>query len=252
MRVYSWEDVLRAEKPIITEVCSLTVGVFDGVHIGHETLLKKVVADGKVHGIVTFSDSINKLLNKKEKGVLTPIEEKLTIFSNIGFNFAVLIDFSHNFGKLNCEDFFRYLHGFVNISRVFTGSDFRCGYKGRSDVTDIAKILNVYGSELEILSKIVDNSSREISSSRIRKYIKDGDMDSAAHLLGRRYSVSLRQGQFIKDKIVFHKHLQTQLMPEDGVFSVKSTTGDEFTLEVHKDKIFINKPEGSIPDRIIF
>ncbi|MBN2651380.1 MAG: FAD synthetase family protein [Spirochaetales bacterium] len=252
MKIFSWNDVCNFNQPRVFENVALTIGVFDGVHVGHQALLASVLEKKITSGVVTFSDNISSRLHKKDHAILTDDEEKINLLSDLGFDFIVLIDFSDNFGKLSCRDFIHKLNNFIEMKSIVVGSDFRCGHKGEADVTLLGKILNDYGVELEILSKIMDNSANEVSSSLIKGFLRKGEMHLVNELLGYRYSFFLKDYEVDGDFLIINRKKIKKLLPCEGLFQVKDNLSRDCLLVIEKERIFINKPEGEIPKRIIF
>lgn len=252
MKIYNWDYISNFDNPKEFENVALTIGVFDGIHLGHQKLLTSVLEKNITSGIVTFSDNIAEYLHKKDKGILTDNNEKIALFESMGFDFLIFIDFSDNFAKLSCEEFIYILNKSLQIENIVVGSDFRCGHKGSADVKDLNKILNDYQIELEILSKIKDTDLIEISSSLIKEYLRKGDIFNVNRLLGRKYSFSLDKFQDNGEFLISARAEIKNLLPKEGIFQVSDEQDRVLQLEIKENSIFINKPKGKMPKRIIF
>ena len=165
---------------------ALALGNFDGVHEGHRRLLlaaREAARNipGCLAGVWTFT-SLAK--SDTETPALTTTEEKLRLFAEAGLDFAILVDFSA-VRELSPEQFVRdHLIGTLGCAAVVCGFNFRFGYRGAGTAADLTRLLTEEGIPLTV----VDPVTREgavVSSTRIRAAVAEGDMETAAALLGR-------------------------------------------------------------------
>jgi riboflavin kinase/FMN adenylyltransferase len=188
MRVLDWND-FTATQPFSQPV-AMTIGVFDGVHRGHQALIAKITESGLFPVVITFSTSPRKFFKAKRyiNEITTP-QEKLKIFEKMGLKAVVLIDFSEEFSKISGRDFIETLIAHGNVRYFAVGSDFRCGYQGEMGATAVQDLAEMRNIKTDIVPPVLENGL-PVSSSRIRNAIADGDIKTASLLLGRPIGVS--------------------------------------------------------------
>jgi len=206
MHIISWEQFLQNGLPLNGKQSSMTAGIFDGVHLGHQSLLKCVVSFNAdfVPVVVTFRDNY-KIGNReriKDINDIQSFEERLETFKNMGIKITIAVDFTDEFKHMPGIEFLELLilHGSVGFFAV--GSDFCCGYKLDTDAEAIQKFFTSRGISSEIVPEVCyPITARErsgtadvpsgkmgvplpISSSRIRAAIAAGDYEPAEKMLG--------------------------------------------------------------------
>jgi riboflavin kinase/FMN adenylyltransferase len=170
---------------------AITIGVFDGVHLGHLSLLRKVneVAEkyGAVSTAITF-DPIPDEYFHREKGILLTLpEEKKKLLMESGINYTVFLEFNEKVANLDKNLFLEKI-GKLNPVAVVVGEDFRFGRNAEGTPEDIK---NYFKSSVEVIvMPLLAKDGEPIKSSRIRRLISSGDVRSARNLLGRYYTVS--------------------------------------------------------------
>jgi riboflavin kinase/FMN adenylyltransferase len=196
VRVLEWREFTAPDRSGGSEgrnlpPSAMTIGVFDGIHLGHQALLGKIRRPSLVPTVITFKENPKKLLrpNTYEGDILT-LSQKLKIFDSLGVGLTVLIDFSENFNKLGGRIFIDLLQKWGNPAYLVIGSNFRCGYRLDTDAALIKKINAGRGIETEVLAP-VSRGDAPVSSSRIRAAIASGRISEAAALLGRNVEIDL-------------------------------------------------------------
>lgn len=187
-----WESKLQN----LAQGAWLTIGSFDGIHLGHQRIINKLVAgshkENKSAIIITFYPHPVKVLNKVEGPYyLTSPEEKDKILSDLGVDSIITLPFNQKFAKQSASSFIKQLHNQIRFSCLLIGHDFKLGANRGGDIHK----LNELGSELGFCvqaSEPFEINSTPISSSIIRNLIRSGEMRSAAKLLGKSYSISGR------------------------------------------------------------
>ncbi len=178
---------------------AVALGFFDGLHIGHLEIIRKMVKAGKKNGLVTtvqtFSNS-----PKSDVGLLTTIEERLEILSELGVDELLVIPFDESFKNTKHSDFaVNILRNRLNAKALFAGDDYSYGSKAEGNAETLAE----FGKENGIAVKIIPgkNSSdtgRRISSTWMREALLEGDVELSNSLCeGRAFSYS---GSVIKGK----------------------------------------------------
>jgi len=184
MQVIDWRRFIKNGLPQKGKFSSMTVGVFDGVHLGHQALLKKVVGYNPdfIPVAVTFRRNHKTAENEQEKNIQS-FQERLDIFEALKIQVTIVIDFSQSFRKMPGTDFLDILikHGCVGFFAA--GSKFRCGYKLDTSAEEIRSYFTFRGIPVEIVPETMEGS-QPISSSRIRAAISSGDIELAQVMLG--------------------------------------------------------------------
>lgn len=176
----------------IAEPTVISLGKFDGIHRGHEHLMK-YLAVKKKQGLktVVFTFDIpprQKVEKAYETKVLTTNIEKVHLFSQHGLDYLVECPFTSEIMHMEPEDFVAMIVERLRVKAIVVGTDFRFGHNRRGDYLLLQKLSSVYGYEVHVVEKIQDNG-RDISSTFIREEICAGHMEKANELLGYHYFV---------------------------------------------------------------
>ena len=185
MQILDWNEFIGGV--LKNHSVSLTVGVFDGVHRGHQALIRETCSLSAYPVIVTFRKNPLKILDPGNfSGNICSLEEKLEIFNDLGVKFVVLIDFSKKFSKIKGIDFINLLIKSCKIKHFVLGQNFRCGFMLDTGFEDLLK------TDVPVrVVKAVFEGGQAISSSRIRNAICCGNLKEAALLLGRTPEIEL-------------------------------------------------------------
>lgn len=217
-----------------TKKTILTLGTFDGVHIGHKKILEKITQntqDGKYESLVlTFFPHPRMVLQEKsEIKLLNTIAEKTKLLENTGIENLVIHPFNESFSRLTAEDFVSsILVNQFHIQKIIIGHDHRFGRNRTADINDLIAFGEQYGFEVEQISaqEIKDVS---VSSTKIRKALTDGDMTLANEYLGYDYFLTgiVAKGKQLGRTIGFPTanlkiEEEYKLIPKNGVYIVKS------------------------------
>jgi riboflavin kinase/FMN adenylyltransferase len=192
-----WEAFIKPSSPVpawLEGPLALSVGVFDGVHRGHQRLISKILDHagkrGGVGGVVTFRQNPRGILHPGAfPGDLYSLPQKLKTLEGLGAAFAVLIDFSGDFSRITGKEFAALL-GRRRVDYLAVGANFRCGYRLDTDAQSIREMMAPRGTFTELAPQLRENGT-PISSSRVRAAVLAGDIAGAADLLGRPYGVDL-------------------------------------------------------------
>ena len=172
----------------------LTIGVFDGVHRGHQSLISKVIAEadarGAVSGVVTFRNHPDSVLNPNfQPQYITSVEERIRLIEELGVDFVVPVTFDMNVAGLRAGKFARLLRSGLRMRGLVVGPDFAMGYRREGNVEALSSL----GGELGFSVSVVDLLSEggdAVHSTSIRKAIVNGSVGDAAKKLGRNFSIS--------------------------------------------------------------
>jgi riboflavin kinase/FMN adenylyltransferase len=182
------------EVPALPGRAVVTIGNFDGVHIGHRYLFEEVRARAAASGasavVLTFDPHpVHLLAPDRELKLLTPMPERLKLFAESQMDGVLVLRFDAALAARPAEDFVRrILVDRLRASEILVGRDFRFGYRAKGNV----ELLQTMGTEYDFrMTPVTPLQSRgsTVSSTRIRKLIAAGCVCAAARLLGRPYSV---------------------------------------------------------------
>ena len=247
---FTWEDIesVVAGKSAMPDIfacgTALTVGNFDGPHIGHDSLFACVRTEaeknGLTPGVVAFKQSLGAFKSKGfYEGDLSTLVQRLSVIENKGMVFAILIDFSDKFGKMEGHSFLSMLVHGCGMKFIAEGWDFRCGYRGACGMKEI----RAFSLESGIVSEFPEPTLYEgerVSSSLIRLRIFEGDIRSAEAMLGRKYALDCSASVWKKDgcALTAERSVFAQVLPERGTYGVRViadgyTAEARFTAEAH-------------------
>lgn len=219
------EQYERPNKPIVT-----VLGNFDGVHLGHQNLIKiarekAAIINGETL-VFTFFPHPQRLFNAKIK-MLNSLKSKLRLIESLGVENVLIIPFTKDFAIITPQEFVhQILAKRLQTSHVVAGFNYSFGYKGLGDADMLVKLAEEQNIKATIMAPFRIGNEL-VSSTKIREYIKEGKIENAAKLLGYqpRISGKVIQGNKIGRKIGFptanvewDKEL---LIPGNGVYAVK-------------------------------
>jgi len=218
----------------------LALGVFDGVHVGHRAVIGRAVraADdcGGKAAVVTFEPHPIRVLapERAPRRLLASVEHKQAIVAEMGVELLVVIAFTRGFAVVGADEFVEQLvAAAAGLRLMAVGEDWRFGRGRAGDTGLLRRAGEKHGFEVVAVPPVMMDGER-VSSTRIRQAIRDGNMDGAARLLGRRYAVAGRviEGRKLGRTIGFptvNLAVADEQMPPDGVWSVRvRVDGAEF------------------------
>ena len=209
----------------------VTIGNFDGVHLGHVPILKKLIEEAHREDrkavVITFDPHPKKILRPDIRPfyLLTSVEEKIRLLEDIGIDGLILIPFDLNFSKMTAESFVcDILWDKLRIRKIFVGHDYSFGKSKTGNKVFLAEFGKKLGFEVDIIDAVkVDHET--ISSTRLRHLILEGDVKTAARLLGRPYNISgivvpgKKRGGILGIPTANIKP-EKELIPAQGVYAV--------------------------------
>ncbi len=265
---------------------AVAIGKFDGIHRGHQELLKKIKETGFQTVIFTFDPPPNVLFGQTEVRGLTTREEKRRIFDKQGIDVLIEYPLNEKTAATDPEDFIEeILVKRLRTAYIAAGTDLSFGSRGRGNSALLEKWADTYGYQVEIIDKILDEGE-EITSTRIREEVKQGHMQTVTRLIGFPYSITgivehgKRIGRTIGIPTVNLLPPDDKLLPPHGVYysyvsyngkhyrsisnvGVKPTVGDrnvqgvesylyDFDEEIYGKKLTVNllefrRPEEKFP-----
>ena len=215
-------------KPLVA-----TIGFFDGVHRGHQFLIKQVCDEAKASGmesaVITFDEHPRKVLHQDyQPRLLSTLEEKLILLSRTGIDNAVVLHFDREMAGLSAHDFMeKVLRDRLNVKKLIIGYDNRFGHNRAEGFDDYVRMGHEMGIEV-IQSQAFSLDGVNVSSSYIRKLIEKGELELANKCLGYPYAIYGKgvSGYQEGRKLGFPTaNLDLsgsgQLVPANGVYGVK-------------------------------
>lgn len=186
MRVFRSFDCLGRDKRT-----ALTIGKFDGVHLGHRRLLERIVAlqNQDTSALVVTFDRDPKTFFKKDMSFvpLCSLEQKLSLLENCNIPNCLILRFDDELASMSAEDFVhKVLLEKLNMSSIVIGDGFRFGARGLGDAMLLEKLARELGFYLEVIPK-VQLGKTSISSTLIRKFLSLGQVGNASSCLGRNH-----------------------------------------------------------------
>lgn len=219
----------------------VALGFFDGVHLGHQKVIKTAVTLAKQKNsqpaVMTFTPHPKEVINKEKVNYLTTLETKKEIFENQGIEVLYLISFDADFAALSPREFAQsYLIDF-QIEHVVAGYDFTYGLRGEGNMHTIVSDGDGQYKATKI-NKVLFQKEK-ISSTRIRTIIQDGNVDVLPNLLGDFYRTNgiIRAKELLKNEtIVYEIEINEQcLLPIQGTYEVMIQTEEKtFQATIHR------------------
>ncbi len=189
-------QILRGLHSNDTGAVAVTIGNFDGVHLGHQALLKELQAAAQPRGlrtaVVIFEPHPREFFTPQQAPArLTSLREKLELFRTMGVDRVHVCRFDALFAQKSAADFIQALHEQARAQFVLIGDDFRFGSGRAGDFALVQKIGAERGFDVAAVHSVLHNGVR-ISSTAIRAALADGRIRTAKDYLGRPYSISGR------------------------------------------------------------
>lgn len=225
-------DSSLLDKPVIT------LGTFDGVHLGHQAIIRRLVTkareEGKKSVLVTYEPHPQTVVAPESApGILTTLEEKVFLLRKSDLDLTLVVKFDQNLARYEARPFVEeILIRKLNVGHLIIGYDHAFGKNraGRAELLEQAK--KTYGFGLEIISP-VKNNRRPIKSSRIRQELKKGNFYKAVKMLGHSFPIwgTKVQGKGLGAKMGYPTiNLEVppgKLLPPDGVYAAKAEIDGE-------------------------
>lgn len=172
-----------------------TIGTFDGVHRGHQAILKPMIEQAHQSGlpavVVTFYPHPVAVL----RGITDPMwlnspEERARLLGKLGIDVVLTLKFDREMASWSAEAFMQQMSDHLGLRRLFVGHDFALGRNRQGDIPRLREIGQLLGYSVDVTDEVKDGEGSErISSSRIRALISQGQVAQAAELLGRPYAL---------------------------------------------------------------
>lgn len=216
---------------------SIAIGVFDGVHLGHQALVRQTAAYAKQHGgrpLATTFDPlpIQVLAPGAPPTALSDTDDRVRLLHEAGASDVIVFRFTKAFAAQDADEFVRRLAGAGDVRQILVGEDFRFGRDRRGDVRTLIAAGPNHGYEV-IVPTTVKLDGGVVSSTRVRNALIAGDIEGAARLLGRAYRVrgavvhGAKRGRALGFPTINLSVAPQRLLPRDGIYVMSLRVGDE-------------------------
>lgn len=209
----------------------VTIGNFDGAHLGHQAVFKQVLAVSVERNliplVITFDPHPREFFSGDCPGRLTRLREKLYFFHHYGIETVLCMHFNQNLADTLAHDFVQQVLLLqCRAKHIIVGDDFRFGSHRLGDFTLLSQLGQHYGFSVAEANTVVDSTGERISSTRIRRALSQGNLREATALLGHSYVMLGRvaHGDQLGRQLGFptaNIHLHRKQTPLQGVFAVK-------------------------------
>ncbi|MFN3705123.1 MAG: hypothetical protein ACK4WM_03925 [Thermoflexales bacterium] len=221
--------ILREPERVHLERSSIcTIGAFDGVHLGHQHLIRSTLQDAHARGalatVVTFFPHPRIVLGKSPNHYLTLPDEKTAIMRELGVDVLVVYPFTESTIHTSAEQFVDWMCTHLNMQGLWVGADFALGYRRRGDVAFLRRAGQQKGFTVNVLQPLTIGLQR-ISSTRIRDALARGDIRDANLCLGRPFRVQAYYNSHHQLRVD-----ERQWMPAPGVYPVLI---ESYATQVH-------------------
>jgi riboflavin kinase/FMN adenylyltransferase len=237
-----WEQRLGESRPGTV----VTIGNFDGVHIGHQEILRDVVAraaagcgDGRdvlkkelLPAVLTFYPHPTRVLRPQQApSLLETLPQRLADFAAMGIGAALVLQFDATLAQASAEDFAKkYLVDTMRARAVLVGASFRFGHKQLGDVALLKELGQRWGFEVDVVTPVNDGGE-VVSSTAIRQSVRGGRVDDARRMLGRPFALvgEIQTGTGQGRKLVvptLNLVTEQETLPKTGVYVTETVLSD--------------------------
>ena len=216
----------------------ITIGTFDGVHIGHQKIIQQLVnasKEGNLQScVLTFFPHPRMVLQKDANiKLINTIDERSQLLEKAGVDLLYIKTFNKEFSRMSAEDFVKQiLVDVLHAKRVIIGYDHRFGRNRSADINDLRKYGEVYGFTVDEIP-MQDVEDIAVSSTKIRKALLEGDLDTANSFLGQPFILTggVTRGKQLGKTIGFptaniYIEETYKLIPKHGAYIVRSNIGE--------------------------
>jgi riboflavin kinase/FMN adenylyltransferase len=228
------EVIFGLNKVLMGKKSVLTVGTFDGIHLGHREIIRELMTIAKKNdftsSLLTFEPHPKTVVQDSPHRVklLTTLEEKLQILQDIGLERVIIAKFTREFSEMNYKTFVEeILLQRLRADCIIIGYDHSFGRNRAGNFRELENLSNMYSFKLQEVGPF-KIGNQTVSSTRIRSYIDEGDMESANKMLGHYYSLDgiVIKGEGRGQRLSFPTanlliENQNKLTPKEGVYVVQ-------------------------------
>jgi riboflavin kinase / FMN adenylyltransferase len=214
----------------------LTIGVFDGVHRGHQEIIRKLTAaahkDGAPAAILTFDPHPASVLGSQTIKILTTPEERAELFADLGVDVVITQRFTRDLSSVSAQEYMSRLSKRLGLRHLLIGYDFALGKGREGNATRLTEIGKELGYTVAVVQAVADESG-VISSTEIRKLVVTGNVIEASKLLGHPYSLrgpvvhGDGRGHRINIPTANIKYPEQKVIPAYGIYACRAWIGTE-------------------------
>lgn len=227
------EEIARHASPGPT-IC--TIGVFDGVHLGHRALIEATIAEararGCLSGVVCFHPHPKTVLVPgSEVPVLTPIDDRVALIKELGVDIVTPLTFTRELSQLSAREFLGLLKKYLNLAGLVVGPDFALGRGREGSIEVLTELGEEMGYTVKPISFVEQHEGR-VSSTAIREALGRGDVALVAQLLGRPFFMhgtvihGAERGHVLGYPTANIRPDGNRALPADGIYATRVHTGD--------------------------
>ena len=225
-------------KPVGKQSAVVTIGTFDGIHLGHRTIFEQVRQEAERHSLqpvlITFHPHPRVVLTPDNAPhLLTTLEEKEQFIPDYFCGNVLVLTFDEQLKNMKAEEFVQsILVDKVRVKKLIVGYDHAIGKNRQGNPKELQRLGQKLGFEVEIVGPII-HDAKPISSSRIREAMLAGDFDKAVELLGHHYAIygKVIRGMGLGKKLGFPTanvdYNERKLLPPDGIYACWAKVGNE-------------------------
>lgn len=248
----------RSLEQVSLENSWLTVGVFDGVHRGHQQIIKRLTAGAHQQGVpavvLTFEPHPAKLFGRSEIRLLTLPDERAELLGSMGVDVVVTHPFSQDVANTTAFDFMQELKRHLGMTHLVLGYDSTLGKNREGNTTRLKEIGAQAGYTVEVIPALSDESG-VISSTEIRKLIEIGNVAEAARLMGHPYSLhgpvihGDARGRTINVPTANIAYSHDKMIPANGIYACRAyLDGQEYQAAINIGVNPTFTPDKQIPN----
>ena len=223
MRLFHGIDNAEIQRPTV-----LTLGVFDGLHLGHQLIVRTVVerarAMNAVPTVITFDPHPRAVLHPASAPpLLQTLDQKVEGFGVLGIEQTIVVRFTHEFAQIRAEEFLRdVVKERLHAKEIYLGKGFAFGHDREGNIDLLRRVSHDLGFFADEVPEVQVRGQR-VSSSRVRQLLKEGKVNLARRLLGRPYGVEgmVERGDERGHRLGFptaNVHPKNRVIPRNGVY----------------------------------
>ncbi|MDD5583531.1 MAG: bifunctional riboflavin kinase/FAD synthetase [Candidatus Omnitrophica bacterium] len=237
--------------------CLATIGVFDGIHTGHQRILREVTKESRRQGVaslvITFDIPPQVILKKHFDGCISTLKEKERLLKAQGIEYVWFLTTTSHLLKLSADEFLRHIFKYFTITTLFVGEGFAFGYKAKTGIESLMRLSKKYHFDLVVVRKH-RLMGKIVSSSLIRECIGQGKFTRVKKFLGRDYTLegNVVRGRGIGVQLKFPTaNIETgsQVIPKKGVYAGIACVGTRTKLAAIN--IGTNPTVGELPEIVV-
>ncbi len=224
---YKAEKICDGNAIKTNELVAVAFGFFDGVHIGHQSLIRKLLEISEQNSyksvVYTFSNHPMSVIGRSIPPMIYTADERLKVLNGLGADQVCMVPFTEKLADTTYQDFMENLMKIIPIAQIVIGYNYRMGKNAMGNTERLIELGNRMGFEVSVVEPLLF-MGEPVSSTRIRQCLQIGDLSHAEEMLGRKYSftgkvISGRQlGRKIGWPTVNIEYKEHKAMVPDGVY----------------------------------